>query len=273
MAQVTRRVVCAPYFSDKSVTICMRAPPHGSFKLSMPWLQPLEPKCNIPRCLLTVYKTRLHNYLLYHAICARLKRFLSNQVRCWISRVILRKGGPKLEACFCDCWCFSFLMYFWLLVPLWLDYDELILSLIVLTYVVFMAQTYPPTPPRCFHTQAVALFWHLFHTPTILSHFEYWLDPHSVTLLLWTLVVRAYICRDLLLYARFRLATSMITLYYSCFELLSRRLCWIVCAKCLVVSLFVVCICVVLFPGIHTSALVASRPDFIRTSWLREIFL
>lgn len=131
----------------------------------------------------------------------------------------------------------------------------------------------PPTPPRCFHTQAVALFWHLFHTPTILSHFEYWLDPHSVTLLLWTLVVRAYICRDPLLYARFRLATSMITLYYSCFELLSRRLCWIVCAKCLVVSLFVVCICVVLFPGIHTSALVASRPDFVRTSWLREIFL
>lgn len=171
MAQVTRRVVCAPYFSDKSVTICMRAPPHGSFKLSTPWLQPLEPKCNIPRCLLTVYKTRLHNYLLYHAICARLKRSLSNQVRCWISRVILRKGGPKLEACFCDCWCFSFLMYFWLLVPLWLDYDELILSLIVLTYVVFMAQTYPPHPSEVFSYSSCCTFLtsipHTYYTESL----------------------------------------------------------------------------------------------------------
>lgn len=61
------------------------------------------------------------------------------------------------------------------------------------------------------------------------------------------------------------------SLYIAAALMLGRRLCWIVYAKCLVVSLFIVCICVVLSPGMHTSASLAGTPDFVTPSWLREI--
>lgn len=110
------------------------------------------------------------------------------------SRSSLQKGVPKLVACLCDCWCFSFFTYYvttcaaasllkWtnniphLCSPLW-----------------HLWCTCAPSPPRRFHTQLVALLFFTF-IPRLL----HWvilntdLTPICATLLLWTFVVQRYL--------------------------------------------------------------------------------
>lgn len=96
------------------------------------------------------------------------------------SRSSLQKGVPKLVACLCNCWCFSFFTYF---VTTCAAASLLKWTITIFLTCVHLCGAYgthvPHLPPRRFHTQVVALlFLHLFHMSATLSRFEYWLDPH-----------------------------------------------------------------------------------------------